>query len=254
MTRGAIEAQKLLDELGWAYPGDLSIDEMAWSCGLNIQSKEMDGSDGRIVLNDDGGIICINSAIQYQPKINYIIAHEIGHARMHRGLTFFSENDRTLNEWLAKGQHEKEANDFAASLLMPYAPFSRFVKSKKLNLKLIEQAAELFGASKTATFLRYREIGEFPVMIIFIENGKIKWRSHSTDFPYTWLELNSDVPPWTVAGEFYHKQKMESYPEEVSAIEWFPNDFKLKGNESETLWEQCFPVTKNSIVTCLWTR
>jgi Zn-dependent peptidase ImmA (M78 family) len=248
-TRAAIA---LLNFLCWIEPSDMSMEEIAWSRGLIVRFKEMDGSQGRILMSNDEGIITINSSITYQPKINYIIAHEIGHAQLHRHLALFNDNDKTLSEWYAQGPHEKEANSFGAELLMPADLFIRKAKNKKLALPLIEEIASYFGASKTATFLRYKDMRLSPVMIVFIENGFIKWKSYSEEFPYKWLTYGTKVPPYSVAGDYYHRQIEEKKPVKVNAMEWFPEDYQCQKDENAKLWEQCFPSTQNSIVTCLW--
>lgn len=246
-------ATSLLNEIGWSQPSDMTIEEIAWSRGLIVKFKEMEGSQARIIMNDEEGIISINSSITYQPKINYIIAHEIGHSRLHRNLALFNDNEKTLSEWYAQGVHEKEANLFAEELLMPEELFRRKVKGKKLELSLIEETADYFGASKTATFLRYKTLGDFPVMIIFVEDGVIKWKSSSSDFPYKWLTIGSKLPAFTVAGDYYYSGVVEKRAAKVEAIEWFPEDFVCQRTENASLWEQCFPSSANSIVTCLWT-
>ncbi|WP_276483770.1 ImmA/IrrE family metallo-endopeptidase [Paraflavitalea pollutisoli] len=253
MSRPSREAQLLLDELGWSTPGDLTIEEMAYACGLMVQRKDMEGSDGHILMNGNMGIVNVKAAINYQPKINYVIAHEIGHARLHKHLSFFTDNKLTLNEWYAKGTHEKEANEFAAELLMPETLFKKKVSKEKLSVKLIENVAAYFGTSKTATFLRYREHGEYPVMVVFIENGVIKWKQHSNDFPYKWLPTGTPLPSYTVAGDHHYRGVIEPTPEKVHAIEWFPEDYTAQREPNRKLWEQCFPVGEKSLVTCIWT-
>jgi Zn-dependent peptidase ImmA (M78 family) len=251
MNSAAQTAVSLLNHLGWSEPSDMTMEDIAWASGLVVRRGEMDGSQGRILMHKDEAIITIDSAITYQPKINYVIAHEIGHAQLHRHLSLFNDSDQTLSEWYAQGQHEKEANIFAAELLMPGNLFTAKVKRKKLDLTLIEEVAEYFGASKTATFLRYRDLGAFPVMIIFIENGIVKWKSHSADFPYRWL--TGKLPPYTVAGDYYYRHVEEKKPAKVDALEWFPEDYTCQRDAKAKLWEQCFPSTRDSIVTCLWT-
>jgi Zn-dependent peptidase ImmA (M78 family) len=253
MSKPAQAAISLLNQLGWSEPADMTMEDIAWSCGLIVQFKEMEGSQGRILMSKEEALITVNKAINYQPKVNYVIAHEIGHSCLHRHLSFFDDSDRTLSEWYAQGPHEKEANMFAVELLMPADLFTRKVKRKKLELSLIEEVAAYFGASKTATFLRYRDLGDFPVMIIFIEDGLIRWKSYSEDFPYKWLTLGSKLPAYTVAGDYFYRQVEEKKPSKVDAIEWFPDDYACQRAEKAKLWEQCFPSTQNSILTCLWT-
>ena len=254
MNKPVDYAKKLLHSLGYSEPSDLTIEEIAYACGFMVQYQEMDGSEGRILMNDNDVLISINSLINYQPKVNYILSHEIGHGILHRRIVpLFNDNHRTLSEWYTKGLHEMEANQFAAELLMPAELFTRKVKSKKLALPLIEEIAEYFGASKTATFLRYKDLGPYPVMIIFIEEGLIKWKSCSEDFPYQWLTLGNKLPVYTVAGDYYYRQVEERKPAKVDAIEWFPEDNACQRAENPKLWEQCFPSTPSSILTCLWT-
>lgn len=255
MTKAAQQAKELLDSVGWSEPGDMRIEDIAWARGMMVNRREMDGSEGRILMSETETLISVNASINYQPKINYILSHEIGHGIMHRGLApFFSDNDKTLLEWYAKGEQEKEANEFACELLMPSDLFTRKVKQKRLSLQLIEETAGYFDASKTATFLRYRDLGDYPIMIMFIENGIIKWKTHSKDFPFKWIEHAAKVPAFTVAGDYFYKGVEEAKPAKVDAIEWFPEDYNLlRGNATQKLWEQCFPASRNSILTCLWT-
>lgn len=253
MNKPTQTAIQLLNSIGWLNPSDMSMEDIAWSCGLIVKSKPMDGAQGRIIMNREAGIITLNNSIMYQPKINFIIAHEIGHWQLHRDLSLFSDNEKTLSEWYANGAHEKEANIFASELLMPSNLFIKKVKGKKMSLPFIEEVANYFSASKVATFLRYKELGDFPLMIIFVENGIIKWKSCSNDFPYKWLTLGNRLPAYTVAGDLYYNKVQEKKPEKVDAIEWFPEDFICQKNKDAKLWEQCFPTSPNSLLSCLWT-
>lgn|GEM_PF-6154886 len=101
---------------------------------------------------------------------------------------------------------------------------------------MIEDTAAYFGTSKTAMFLRYREYGDFPVMILFIENGIIKWEQTSTDFSYKYLSLNSAGPSYTVAGNGHCRGVEEKTPEKVEAIEWFLKDYVAKQEAHRQLW------------------
>lgn len=256
MNSPAQAAQKLLNSLGYASPSDLTIEEIAYACGFMVQYQEMDGCEGRIMMTNSDVLISINSLVSYQQKVNFILSHEIGHGILHRDLVpVFNDTHKTLSEWYTNGIHEIEANQFATELMMPSDLFRRKVKGKKLSLPFIEEIARYFNASKTATFLRYKDLGDYPVMIVFIENGIIKWKSCSDDFPFKWIPYQSQLPALTVAGDYFYHQVKEDKPAKVDAIEWFPEDYNLlKGNEQTKLWEQCFPTTADSLLTCLWTE
>ena len=245
-------ARDLLSDVGWERPGDLSLEEIAGSLGAVIERDVLGGSEGRILMMGNSAIIKLNVAIEHPGKRNFVTAHEIGHFVLHKELKLFVDNNRTLSEWYAKGAHEQEANKFAEELLMPRDLFKQKVQRQKLSISLISDVAGYFSVSLTAAFIRYSRIGEFPMMIIYIEDGIVKWKTESGDFPFPYLQFGSKVSAWTVAGDFFNGKYLEQSPVKVDAIEWFPNDYKLEHQNDWKLWEQCFQVSQNGLMTCLW--
>ncbi|GAA4334932.1 ImmA/IrrE family metallo-endopeptidase [Flaviaesturariibacter amylovorans] len=252
IIRAVQAAQDLLNDIGWGRPGDVSLDEIASSIGAIVEVEALEGCEGRIIMSKTSAIIKLNASITHRGKLNFVLAHEIGHFVLHRGLKLFVDNSMTLSEWHTKGAHEQEANAFAEELLMPNALFTERFKGKKLNIGLIEQLAEYFSVSLTAALIRYCRIGHFPIMVIFIDDGVIKWKMNSKDFSFPYLPYGTRVPAWTVAGDFFSGKPLENKPVQVDAIEWFPDDFKLRDNAKRKLWEQCFRVSQKGLMVCLW--
>lgn len=250
----ASAAIELRESIGWIHPSDFTLDIVAESLGISIKELPIKGSEGRIILNGDHGIISINSNIDYQPSKNFIIAHEIGHFILHKDLIVCSDTHKTLSEWHKKGPQEIEANEFASELLMPSNQYSLKVKGEKMSLKLIEDVSSYFNVSKLSAFLKYVSNGDYPVMVIFMENGFVKWKNFSSDFPFRYLPHNSAIPAYTVAGDYFYHNSFETEQEKVDAIEWFPEDFNIKFKKDWKLWEQCYRVSGNGLVSCLWTN
>lgn len=247
-------ANDIRQSLGCLEPGDISLDEMVFALGGILKESPMRGAEGRILMNGSNAVITINSNINYPGKKNFVIAHEIGHFVLHKGLTpLYSDTDKTLAEWHRNGPQEQQANQFASELLMLSDLFKSKVAGKKLSLSLIEQTAAYFDVSLTATFLKYKDLGSYPIMVIYMNKGIIQWKQASSDFPFQWLPLNAKVPVYTVAGDYFNNKGLEKKPEKVDAIEWFPSDFKIKDDPDCQLWEQCFPVSTNGLISCLWT-
>lgn len=253
-TNNPIEAaRELHSSIGWSNPNDYTLEEVANAIGIMIRKEHIEGSDGRILIDGNSAILTVDSEITYAPKKNFIIAHEIGHFLLHKSITpLFSETYQTLSEWHKNGPHEKQANQFAAEFLMPENLFKEKLAKRKLNITLIQEMSNYFKTSLTATFLRYTSQGDFPLMIVFIENGHVKWKSCSIDFPFPFITVDSEVPPLTVAGDYFYKSQYENEPEKVDAIEWFPDNFNLQRNPDLELWEQCYPVSPNGFISCLW--
>lgn len=253
--KGNIHAIQFFDELGIKHPTELPIDDIAFSQGAFVESNSLEGCDGRIVFDGDEAVITVDSKINYEPKKRFVIAHEIGHFRMHRNLhPGFIDNERTLNEWYATGTHELEANCFAAEFLMPEKIIAPLFKGKKFNLDLIYKISEDFSTSVTATLLRYKDLGDYPMALILVKDGKVAWSQFTTDFPLTFIPKGSEVSPLTVVGDHFHKgNELEENPEKIPAIEWFPEDFNIKRFQNWEFYEQCYHVSKNSVLACLWT-
>lgn len=246
-------AQELHNLLGWRSPEDFTLEEIANALGIFIKEELIKGAEGRILINGDIGIISLNSLIKNAGKKNFVIAHEIGHFILHKHLTIlFSDTYKTLSEWYKKGIHEVQANKFAAELLMPTELFKSRVVGKKLNIALINEVSSYFKVSLTATFLRYITHGTYPIMVIYIEEGLIKWKQCSNNFPFHYLPINSTVPAWTVAGDYFNRNQLELEPEKVDAIEWFTDDFQIKYKKDWKLWEQCYRVSEKGLISCLW--
>jgi Zn-dependent peptidase ImmA (M78 family) len=254
-NRSALAAGELHHQLGWTCPEDFTLEEIANAMGIIVKDVPIKGSEGRILMKGNTGIISLNETINHPGKRNFVLAHEIGHFILHKDLTpLFSDTNKTLSDWYKNGEHESQANEFAVEFLMPSDLFRRKQVNKKLSIALINEISSYFKTSLTATFLRYITHGSFPLMVIFMENGIVKWKRASTDFPFTWLPINSAVPAWTVAGDYFKNGKLESFPERVDAIEWFAEDFKISNNEGMKLFEQCYKVSDKGLISCLWTN
>ncbi|MEM8999824.1 MAG: ImmA/IrrE family metallo-endopeptidase [Bacteroidota bacterium] len=253
MAKAQIEAIKLLKLIGWEKPGDLTLEEIAYYLKAIVNDTVMNGSQGRILMDENYAIISINSEIDYLPKRNFVLAHEIGHLRLHNQiLPLFSDNESTLNEWYKKGKHEEEANEFASELLMPSNLFDSQVKGRIFDLSMIREVASYFGSSQTATLLKYRKVGDFPISIIFSKDGIVKWKAESDEFPLKYLPKGSKIQNQTAASDFYKNGFLEEEPISLNPVHWFPEDFKIKDYLYDELKEQNFRIGKNGLLTCLW--
>ena len=151
-----------------------------------------------------------------KPKGRFTMAHELGHyfipahrlglmsgeMKPHGSVNFINN----LPAW----QIEREADAFASSLLMPSSIFKDIIKGKPFNFQLIETIADKFNVSKSAAALRFVDIGNYPIMVVFAIEGKIRWVSRSEDFPFWRLRYGNGkgdrVPEYTVMGTYFYEQ------------------------------------------------
>lgn len=148
-------------------------------------------------------------------KGRFTLAHELGHyfipahrlglmrgdLKPHGSINFLNN----LPAW----QIEREADAFASTLLMPTVSIKAFVKGKSFNFQLIEAIADKYKVSKSAAALRFVDIGNYPIMVVYAVDGKIRWVSRSEDFPFWRLRYGNGkgdrVPEYTVMGTYFYE-------------------------------------------------
>jgi Zn-dependent peptidase ImmA (M78 family) len=115
-------------------------------------------SDGYISQNKESFIITIPKNQPLNRK-NFTIAHELGHLFLHMGFgtsTWNIKTDLVYNR-LGNTEEEYEANEFAASLLMPREAYTTIFKKHISNgLVDIDAIANFFHVSSTAAANRGR--------------------------------------------------------------------------------------------------
>ncbi|RKF32293.1 hypothetical protein BCY89_13935 [Sphingobacterium siyangense] len=125
-----------------------------------------DDISGVLVLNDDSTTIGVNQG-QHNVRRRFTIAHELGHFILHKdqGKMFmdkilFRKNSNQYSE--KQEQLEKEANNFAANILMPEKIvkklFSESIKDFYDDLS-IQKLAERFEVSASAMTYRLINLG-----------------------------------------------------------------------------------------------
>ena len=130
--------------------------------------RERFGDDvsGVLVVQDGRGVIGVNSA-QAPVRQRFTIAHEIGHFEMHRHRMPVFIDKQFLGPMFAvfrdgksatgEDQREREANAFAAALLMPEPLVMRAVTHMRADVQddsVIEELARHFEVSRQAMTFR----------------------------------------------------------------------------------------------------
>lgn len=94
-------------------------------------------------------------------RINFTLAHELGHYFCHRKRQAeFRFGRRAMLDYhgQASRKMEKEANVFASYLLMPTTDFRQQLDGQTITLELLGQLADRYQTSFTATALKWIEI------------------------------------------------------------------------------------------------
>lgn len=254
-------AKRIYDDCGIVDPMQLPLETVINSRNIIIKEEEIEGADGRILMNEDSGIITINSKISIPTKKRFILAHELGHFELHRNKQKgFNDTDETLNHWYhhSYSTEEIEANEFAAEYLMPSDIFRHECEGKSFNHEVIGYLANRFQVSKTAAILKFVKTnnGNHPVFVVCCQNNKMKWFKRSDDFyHYSLFDSNLEPPTGTVAYEVFQKG-IGYYGEEGTQQIWKSDWFKMKDDEPDSeFFEYClFVKSYNYMISVIWEK
>jgi hypothetical protein len=148
-----------------------------------VEGEALGNFDGALIHGAKGWGIVYNKALRSPGRINFTLAHEFGHYLLHR--IAFPEGlhcgqDDMVRWDSAYRQIESQANDFAATLLMPLNDFRRQIDAKaKPTLDDLGACAERYGVSLIAAALRWLEYTERRAVLVVSREGFILWARSS---------------------------------------------------------------------------
>lgn len=154
-------ANELLKDCGRTLPVD--VESLALAHGLKLEYLDLDSDVSGFLLFQNGGTVLGVNKDQHPNRQRFTIAHELGHYLLHqehamsnyytdKGVVFFRDDTTSFGT----DDFEKEANSFAAALLMP----AKEIKEKVLtpvrptDETRIRQLASDFGVSQLAMTFR----------------------------------------------------------------------------------------------------
>jgi len=150
------------------------------------KGASLDGFDGalcRAPAGKKGWGIIYNSDISSPGRINFTLAHEFGHYLVHRqdfpdGIECSSQD---MVRWDSEyGQIESQANDFAATLLMPLDDYRRQIDdATKPTLDNLSVCADRYGVSLIAVVLRWLQYTLRRACVVVSRDGFVLWARSS---------------------------------------------------------------------------
>lgn len=152
----------------------------------DVLGDALPGFEGALFPAADGkkgwGII-YNSAIKSPGRINFTLAHEFGHYLLHRlkypdGINCGEEDMATWDS--EYGRVESQANEFAATLLMPFDDFRRQIDARAWpDLETLGGCADRYEVSLIAATLRWSQFTDRRSVLVVSNDGFIRWARSS---------------------------------------------------------------------------
>lgn len=145
--------------------------------------KSIDGALVRHSNKKEWGIL-FNTKITHPGRVNFTLAHELGHYMVHRH-TIASDRIECgqrdmLDENSGQRNIEAEANTFAANLLMPNHDFREQADGQPFSFDMMSHCADRYGVSLTAAVLKWLDFTKRRAIALLSEEGGMHW-SKSTN-------------------------------------------------------------------------
>lgn len=123
--------------------------------------------------------IFYNSSITSAGRINFTLAHELGHYLLHRSKSAADILCQKSDMWAWNsdyGKMEAEANLFASFLLMPRDDFEEQTAAfKRPEIAAFEALRDRYNVSITAAVLKWLDFTPRRAMIVVSKDGFIDW-------------------------------------------------------------------------------
>jgi hypothetical protein len=237
---------EILADLGIREPDDIDIEAIAQHCGATILYKPLFGCEARIMGIDDRAIITVNARSTIERR-RFSGGHELGHWMRDRGTAAFRCDERMLvQEWSADNP-EKRANRFASDLLMPPKMFRPLAEERPITFATVQELAQVFTTSLSATAIRLVEYGPYPAMLICNSQDERQWFVASSTVQNRLWPV--DRPgQWTHASALLSGNARPQGPLNVRADQWIKNfradQYWIK--EDSILW------TGHTVLSLIW--
>lgn len=190
----SIRITKLLD-LAWSGTDRFPVNVKAVALDLTpsfnpdpitaVQGNTFSSIDGALVRhpNQDQWAILFNDSITHPGRVNFTLAHELGHYMVHRkslaGDRFECGEQDMRDEDQGQKIIEAEANAFAANLLMPNHDFRAQADGQPFSFDLMSHCADRYGVSLTAAVLKWLDFTKRRAVTVLSEEGCMHWAKSS---------------------------------------------------------------------------
>ena len=221
VNRGPAYAKALLAEL--KVSGSPDARSIAAQLQLDVTELDVQGFDGGLVRakGTPFGAIIVRDSIREPGRKSFTVAHEIGHFVLpghDAGGAVCGSSD--IGNWAdASRELEREADEFAAELLLPTDYAKPKFRGESPSLNIIQTVANESNVSFSATAWRYCDLVSERCAVVWSKSGKISWYKPSQEFGF-YLKRGWEIPKGTQAWECFSGTRTHEHPEPVSADLW----------------------------------
>ena len=147
LPRPVLAARRLTAQYKLYPPTD--VFNLAKRHRIDVYYAPLDSASGMLVPHGNRYEIIVNSRTRSPNRIRFTVAHELGHFFLH------AQDRRAYRQSTCRGEVEREANSFAAELLMP----AHAMRPLLMRYHSTQAMANYCGVSYQAMTYRLQELG-----------------------------------------------------------------------------------------------
>lgn len=202
---------------------DLPIDvyELVRRCGGQVDEDATMGFAGAMLPIDPTFGILVNE-LDSRRRQRFTVAHELGHfcIQSHKNSAVLCIAPETSWSYTDK-RIEREANAFAAELLMPSRLLDPALARGAVDLVKAQEIANLCDVSDLAAAIRMCETTQERAAVVMFENGRLAWH-HRGKMPYGLPGRGSPPPAASIARDVVNNGDSLTEATEVDVEGWLP--------------------------------
>jgi len=246
MTPGQ-RAEALIARYGITDPRDIDVEAIAFASGIEVEYHPLTGCEATLV-GFDGRAIATVKPSHIRGRERFSIGHELGHWELHRGKSFRCRIDDPDDNLASNRVEEKEADTFAAHLLMPAPLFNPRVNAlNKPSFRNLEGLASEFDTTLLATAIRVADVNKLPVVLACYTASGRRWFKAADDVPRSWW-LKKRLDDDTFAYDLLTHGKQHVGLGKQPAEAWFDNN----DAENFEVFEDCVPGKNGEVFVLLY--
>ncbi|HEY7789812.1 MAG TPA: ImmA/IrrE family metallo-endopeptidase [Vicinamibacterales bacterium] len=226
--------------------------QIAITLRVPVHERPLERCEGMLVRikGTAKAAIAVKNSIREDSRKRFTVAHELGHLLLPGHDQCGVCASGMIETWAGDVRdREREANVFAAELLMPAALMQRQLGRDAPSLRLLDGIAATFGTSLTASGYRFASLTSYAVALVWSEAGRIRWAKQSDEFG-GWLRLREKLDSRTFAADLFGGTDVPAGAHPVPADAWL----ERADAEATLLEESRLLPGYGAVLTLLWAK
>lgn len=197
------------------------LPEVLPEIGLKLHYRPCKSYEGALlrIRGVPRGYIVLSSEVREVRRQRFTLAHEMGHYLLPDQQDLCQPcGKQQIESWDdALAKPERDANRFAAEILMPRSIVQPFLRDSP-RFGHIEQIAEACATSLTASAYRYCELSSFRIAMVWSQERRVRWYKPSGEF-VRWVR-KGNVREESYAFDAFEGRSVPTKFESVPASAW----------------------------------